>query len=297
MSSISRFDVDMHDFEVDLSRSKINSSFGTIYFVKQKSTNKKCMKMQINIKKWEKQFSKTIEIFSQCNHPTLVPFIGYNIDKSKGNIYLEEMENGSLSEYIKKNTEKKNLIFDDTQKLIISYGIARAMEYLHSQNIIHRNLKTENVLLDSNFNPHVFDFCASEYINSEFDTSSTIMQTTVSIMAPEFIDDYIKYNRTKPIDVFSYSITLYELWTGKQPYPDDIRPLKIVENVLNNNRPQFPSDYNINENIKKLIERCWDQNPEKRPTFTEICDILETNELIPKISRERFNSYKQTIRS
>lgn len=78
MSSISRFDVDMHDFEVDLFRSKINSSFGTIYFVKQKSTNKKCMKMQINIKKWEKQFSKTIEIFSQCNHPTLIPFIGYN---------------------------------------------------------------------------------------------------------------------------------------------------------------------------------------------------------------------------
>ena len=297
MSSISRFEVDKHDFEVDLSRRKNNSSFGTIYFVKQILTNRKCMEMQINIKKWRRQFTKTIEILSQCSHPTLVPFIGYNFDGSKGNIYLEEMENGSLSEYIKKNAEKKNFIFDDTQKLIISYGIARALEYLHSHDIIHRNLKAENVLLDSNFYPHISDFCASEYINSEFECSSTIKQTTVSIMAPEFIDDYIKYNRTKPIDVFSYSMTLYELWTGKQPYPDDMRPLKIVENVLNNNRPQFPPECIINENIKNLIERCWDQYPEKRPTFAEICNILETNELISTIDRERFNSYKKTITS
>lgn len=160
------------------------------------------------------------------------------------------------------------------------------MENLHSLNFVHRYLKTKHILLDSELHPILTDF--GVYQLQEWEITSP----TPYIMVPELLDDYIQYKRTKPIDVYSFSMILYEIWTETFPH-ENLNLLDIVQKVLNNIRPHLPSYMN---NIKNLITRFWDQNPDERPTFTEICDFLETNGLIPSMDQELFNSYKQLVR-
>lgn len=296
MTEIEKFKVDPQDF-VKTSKHLLKGGSGSTSFVTQQSTGQKCVLKQTNQKLREQNenlFYRSVQIFSQCNHPTIVPFIGYCIEKNKGNIYLKAIENGSLDQYIGNPEKTKDPLWDDTHKLIISYGVACAMEYLHSHDIVDRDLKSKHVLLDSELHPILTDFDCSVKINDPFDPESTIHQTTAIIMAPEFLDDFQKYNRTKPIDVYSYSIILYEIWTGSHPYPENISMFKIIHNVMNKVRPEFPST--INSNIRDLITKCWDHDPEKRPTFTDICNILEGADFIPNIDRELFNSYKQSVR-
>ena len=109
-------------------------------------------------------------------------------------------------------------IHNETKIFIIIYGIALGMEFLHSHNILHRELRTENICFDSFLFPKISCFYRSQ--NIDLPTNDQILQESiVKIMAPEFIRDNKTYNRTKPIDVYSFSIVLYEIITYDESYP------------------------------------------------------------------------------
>ncbi|KAK8893659.1 hypothetical protein M9Y10_022086 [Tritrichomonas musculus] len=301
-AEIEKFKVDGNDFEPIRSKGSIKGGCCVVVFVKSiKNQKEYVLKRTLRkLKKGdfqEKLYYNEIMTLSKFHHPAIVPFIGFCIDpKGYGNTYLEYMENGSLDSFINSDLAK-GPSFDDTRKLIISYGIARAMKYLHSHKIIHRDLSIRNILLDAELHPYVSGFSTSTGIDT-IKSSQTVQQTTATIMPPEFITDYDKYNRTTPIDVYSYAMLLYYLWIGQPPYNENETISLIINKVLANVRPQFPPTPSLSEHWKNLIRSCWDEKPSKRPTFSDICKMLESEDFITSnIDKALFNSYKEMIDS
>ena len=191
---------------------------------------------------------------------------------------MDYFENGSLMDLIIKDS--KGLLpsnFTNTQKQIILVGISLGMMILHSRHIIHRDLKSDNILLDKNYQPKITDFGLSKI----YDPSCSMKQSksncgTLPYMAPEVINGN-EFN-TKA-DVYSFGILMYEVVGGCVAYHDEIStlsPFKFQENVLKGHRPKF--NFPIKKGLKTMIKKCWSHNPEERPTFCEIFNKLSLSQ-------------------
>jgi len=148
---------------------------------------------------------------------------------------------------------------------------ARGMNYLHCSKppILHRDLKSLNILLDDNWGVRVCDFGFT--VVKEQAMSTTSKAGTAQWMAPEVL----KSGRSdEKSDVFSFGIVLWELYTHQAPYPK-MKSSIVVQKVLKEGlRPTIPKK--CPESVSKLMRDCWNEDPEKRPTFQEIIHELET---------------------
>lgn len=217
-------------------------------------------KFSKNDEKSQKVFNNEVQILKTCHHPGICQLIGYFEDKSYFNIVNEYFPCGTLHEII----HAKSLNFPIKKRLSIAIDIAKVMNYLHSRKLVvlHRDLKSENVLIDKNFKIKLCDFGISKMIESdteEFELESPLHITrqtktigTVSWMSPEFINDKIS---SKKSDVYSFGILLWEIMTRSKLYPD-LQPIQIAYGVANNNlRPPIPAA--MNKKIANLITSCW----------------------------------------
>ncbi|KAG7037932.1 Serine/threonine-protein kinase STY17 [Cucurbita argyrosperma subsp. argyrosperma] len=142
------------------------------------------------------------------------------------------------------------------------------MNYLHQKNIIHRDLKAANLLLDEDGVVKVADFgVARVQSQSGVMTAET---GTYRWMAPEVIE-HKPYDHKA--DVYSFGIVLWELLTGQLPY-DNLTPLQAAMGVIQKGlRPKIPR--HANPMIVDLLERCWRQDPSLRPEFSEVTKLLQ----------------------
>lgn len=225
-------------------------------------------------------FLREINIFTKINHPATLPFVGVTITPPFY-IVTEFMEGGCLYNRL----HDREPLRDPTKLTIIAIGVAHGMKYLHSQRIIHRDLKSLNVLLDANDFPKVCDFGMSRMMpeNNEMMSGSV---GTVQWMAPEVLRSE-RY--TEKADVYSFGILLWELLTGDAPFKQ-MRDVQVTLAVLSSNaRPMMPPNPS---RIAKLIKICWDSDPEKRPDFETISKMLESGELdFPGSKREEVQAY------
>lgn len=196
------------------------------------------------------------------NFPCFVKFIG--VTENPYCIIMEYMPNGSLGNHVHQLTP--------LLKTMTAYDIARGMGFLHSKGIIHRDLKSFNILFDSDFHAHISDLGFSRMLSS--DNLLTKRIGTVQWMAPELFQNNVSYD--SKIDVYSYGILLWELVTEKRPY-ENMQLKKITENVNKNKRPDIPN--NVSQQLKDLITSCWDSNPNKRPTFDQIVQKFKNEDL------------------
>ena len=89
---------------------------------------------------------------------------------------------------------------------------------------------------------------------------------------------------------------LYNLWTEKEPYDSCNHQIEIVEKILHNIRPEFPQGDSLNDKWKQFICSCWDQDPNCRTTFDEICERLESPDFITsKMDKKMFDFYKEIL--
>ncbi|GJN14954.1 hypothetical protein PR202_gb01833 [Eleusine coracana subsp. coracana] len=169
--------------------------------------------------------------------------------------------------------QHRNVIKERTtlplEKVIsIALDIARGLEYIHLQGVVHRDVKPENILFDGEFCAKVVDFgvaCEEAYCNVTDDDPGTYRW-----MAPEMYK-HKPYGRK--VDVYSFGLLLWELVTGSLPY-EDMTPVQAAFAVVNKNlRPVIPSS--CPAPLRLLIEQCWSCQPEKRPEFQQIVKILE----------------------
>jgi serine/threonine protein kinase len=156
-----------------------------------------------------------------------------------------------------------------TDRTLIALDVARGMEYMHERAIIHRDLKSLNILLDSERRARICDF---GLVRLKSLAPMTGLIGTPQWMAPEILMCSIYYDGK--VDVFSYGVVLWELLTNELPYPNV--PLEklgylVVEQHL---RPGIPHE--TPSDLAALITACWAGSPSDRPTFTQIINLLNS---------------------
>lgn len=178
--------------------------------------------------KYKKMINLEIGILIHFQHPTIINCIGYSyqdfFNQKNVTIIMEYAKNGSLADLLTKSRNSlADFDFDDTARQIILIGVARAMKHLRQNNIIHRDLKTGNILIDDNFRPKVADFGLSKHIDTIFSATQSINCGTYIYMAPEMINGK-RYNGK--VDVYSFGILMYEVITDLIQYPFNFKYLK-----------------------------------------------------------------------
>ena len=205
-------------------------------------------------------FIREIITMAKTKNRFVLPFVGFTIEKPYC-IITEYMPNGSLHGLIQE--DKKNHIITGTHLTMIAIGICCSLRHLHTLHIVHRDIKTANILLDHRYLPKLCDFGIAR-----FNTRGRAMTSgigTASHMAPELIRTT---NYSVKVDIFAYAMTLYEMVEKHNPFrgKNINEVLKCIKNKM---RPGF-SKKDTPAGLLALIRDCWNQDPDKRPSSSQI---------------------------
>ncbi|KAK7243819.1 hypothetical protein RIF29_38631 [Crotalaria pallida] len=217
------------------------------------------------------EFWREADILSKLHHPNVVAFYGVVQDGPGATLatVTEFMVDGSLRHVLL----RKDRYLDRRKRLIIAMDAAFGMEYLHSKNIVHFDLKCDNLLvnLKDPLRPicKVGDFGLSKIKRNTLVSGG--VRGTLPWMAPELLNGSSNKVSEK-VDVFSFGIVLWEILTGEEPYAN-MHYGAIIGGIVNNTlRPTIPGYCDLE--WRTLMEQCWAPNPSVRPSFTEIARRL-----------------------
>nr|VDD36520.1 unnamed protein product [Brassica oleracea] len=251
-------------------------SDGTIIAVKQLSS-KSCQ--------GNHEFVNEIGMISGLNHPNLVKLYGCCVEKNQLMLVYEYMENNSLALALFGKSSLK-LQWEVRQNICV--GIARGLEFLHEGSMIrmvHRDIKTSNVLLDADLNAKISDFGLARLHEEEHTHISTKIAGTVGYMAPEYA---LWGHLTEKADVFSFGVVAMEIVSGKSNMKrkgsDDhvslinwALTLQQTGDIMEIVDPTLEGDFNIKEAVRmiKVAFVCTNSSPSLRPTMSEAVKMLE----------------------
>ena len=144
------------------------------------------------------------------------------------------------------------------------------MQHLHNNNVVHRDLKSGNILLSFGLFAKVCDFGTARTMAK---TAVTSQKGTYRWMAPEIVED-VEANINKMCDVFSYGMVLYEIYACKIPYAEIPGNARVGMAVLQGKRPPIPTT--LPPFLHPLLKACWEEDPKDRPQFEAIIMAIQT---------------------
>lgn len=256
-----------------------SGTFGTVYHGKWRGTdvaikriNDRCFagKASEQERMRDDFWNEAIKL-ADLHHPNVVAFYGVVLDGPGGSVatVTEYMVNGSLRTALQKNERNP----DKRKRLLIAMDVAFGMEYLHSKNIVHFDLKSDNLLVNLR-DPHRPICKVGDLGLSKVKCQTLIsggVRGTLPWMAPELLNGSSSLVSEK-VDVFSFGIVMWELLTGEEPYAD-LHYGAIIGGIVSNTlRPPVPES--CDPEWRLLMERCWSAEPSERPNFTEIANEL-----------------------
>ncbi|XP_039122203.1 dual specificity protein kinase shkE-like [Dioscorea cayenensis subsp. rotundata] len=212
------------------------------------------------------EYKKEIAIMKRLRHPNVLLFMGAVYSPDKLAIVTELLARGSLFRALHKNTQT----LDFRRRLRMALDVARGMNYLHCRKppIIHRDLKSSNLLVDKNWTVKVGDFGLSCLKESTVLTAKS-GRGTPQWMAPEVLRGEFSNEKS---DVYSFGVILWELMTESIPWAHLI-PLQVVGVVgFMDQRLELPEG--IDPNVSAIICDCWQSDPARRPSFHELVGRL-----------------------
>ena len=210
------------------------------------------------------EFNNEIEKLFILRHPYIIQLYGItdNEKNQKLAVITELAPRGSLFDYLHKNPKtKNNLSLEFKNK--ITKQLIHTMAYIHSRGYVHRDLKTQNILLDKNLDMKLCDFGLTK-LKSELNSGSGQFAGTPCYMAPELFDR--KFYDDK-IDVFAFGTVVWEIYTQKIPY-FNCEAMEIKQKVTKGEELICSSI--VPKQIAGLIEKCRRVKPSERPSFKEM---------------------------
>lgn len=211
-----------------------------------------------------KHFKQEVRLLNKLDHVNVVKMIG--VCTKPRCIVTEFMAGGSLFDHLRQ--QQGGLLGDEPRLTSIALDIARGGRYLHQQKVIHRDIKSHNILLDEHGNAKIADLGVSRI------TTETATMTCVGSAqwtAPEILR-HQPYDQA--VDVYSYGIVLWELLSGRQPYAHLSRLEAAVAVASTQLRPEIPDHWPAR--WVQLMQSCWHESPQVRPTFAQVVDRIES---------------------
>lgn len=238
-------------------------------------------------------FERELEAMGDIKHRNIVTLHGYYTAPHYNLLIYELMPNGSLAQLLHgSSTEKK--VLDWPSRYKIAVGIARGISYLHHDcipHIIHRDIKSSNILLDKDMEARVSDFGLATLMDPDKTHVSTLIAGTFGYLAPEYFDTG---KATAKGDVYSFGVVLLELLTGKKPtdeafIEEGTKLVSWVKAVVQQNREELVLDSSLDccptneiNHVFNIALMCLEPEPSKRPTMAETVKLLE------QITSEKF---------
>ncbi|KAE8022065.1 hypothetical protein FH972_007899 [Carpinus fangiana] len=272
----------------DPARQLGDGGFGTVYYGVLRDGRVVAVKRlyENNFKRVE-QFMTEVEILTRLRHPNLVLLHGCTSKRSQELLLVYEyISNGTVSDHLNGNRSSSGLMTWPV-RMSIAIESAEALAYLHESDVIHRDVKTTNILLDDKFRVKVSDFGLSRLFPTDVTHVSTAPQGTPGYVDPEY---YQCYQLTDKSDVYSFGVVLVELISSlpavdTNRHRHDINLANMAINKIQNHALHelvdpslgFEKDYDVRKmttSVAELAFRCLQQDREMRPSMDEVVEVL-----------------------
>lgn len=226
---------------------------------------------EAQLKRRFKQITRELSLWCKIQHKNILPLLGIariNDDANIPAFVCPWMENGNAREFRSRNPH--------FPPLLILYDIINGLQYLHTfePEIVHGDIKAVNVLINNRCEACLCDFGLSRFLtdNTLWKTTATHAGGTARWMSPELMSGDASIP-TKESDVYAYAMTCYEILSGDVPFKSISNDMVILYKVTKGQRPDrtesFHSDF-----IWDIITRCWEQEPNDRPSTEEVLELI-----------------------
>lgn len=213
-------------------------------------------------------------------HENIIRFLGVSFDQDRYFVVMQYADDGNLHDFLKENFSI--LIWSD--KIRIAKEIAAGLKCIHSEDIVHRDLHSKNILVH-NGKMMITDLGISKSLNEVSITSSNSGYGLIPYIDPEYLNNVCP-KRGKEFDIYSLGVLFWEISSGRAPFDDqnlDISiGIKIIQGLRETPIEGSPLKY------VKLYKKCWDGIPKNRPTIEEVVERLNNIELIINENKSDF---------
>jgi serine/threonine protein kinase len=264
--------------------------YGTVYSLRLDDKTAFAVKrLNRGTAEMDRGFERELDAMGDIKHRNIVPLCGYYAATHFNLLIYELMPNGSLDQAL--HHANQQFLLDWPARYRIALGVARGLSYLHHDcipHVIHRDIKSSNILLDHHMEARLSDFGLATLMNPSASHVTTLVAGTFGYLAPEYFDTG---RATTKGDVYSYGVVLLELLTGKRPTDESFlengtRLVTWVRETMEEKREEHAMDEALlklhhqlpTEEVRlvfSVADKCLDSDPANRPTMAQVVKMLE----------------------
>ncbi|BAT90922.1 hypothetical protein VIGAN_06221700 [Vigna angularis var. angularis] len=238
----------------------------------------------------EKEFKVEVEAIGKVRHKNLVRLVGYCAEGARRMLVYEYVDNGNLEQWLHGDVGPVSPLTWEI-RMRIAIGTAKGLAYLHEglePKVVHRDIKSSNILLDKNWNAKVSDFGLAKLLGSEKTHVTTRVMGTFGYVAPEYASSGMLNERS---DVYSFGVLLMEIITGRSPIdysrpPGEMNLVDWFKAMVASRRSEelvdplveIPPSPRSLKRVLLICLRCIDLDVVKRPKMGQIVHMLETDD-------------------
>ncbi|KAJ6527610.1 kinase-like domain-containing protein [Mycena vulgaris] len=231
------------------------------------------------------EFSKSLlqEVLTwvHLKHSYVLPFLGLDEQSFEDYppcIVTPYMHNGTMKDFVK----KQHGTLPDRRVDLLLFETAQGLAYLHSQNVVHGDLRGVNVLIDGGEHAQLADFGLAIVTDATRGTNSTTQSAgSCRWMAPEAHIPHAGFKRTKACDVYAFACLCIEIYTGEQPFWNIKHDPAVANQILQQKRPPRPSSLGppdgtraMSDGLWAIVEACWAHEPSDRPDMDNVSGLI-----------------------